>query len=1193
MFKCCCLSVIFSFLLCTNILANTFLVTTNADSGTGSLRDAITIAAANGTSVNDTILFTIVDISRDGRTIILLTALPKLSSNLIIDGTSQLGLPIGKSNAKIILLRNIAEPGQFDFFKIEYADNVQLYGLFLFNDQLTIFNADRSDLIGVNFKWSTNIVIGKAGKGNYFRGLTAALYSRGDLEDKDSISKNISIQANIFNNDEDGSFSIIYNSKMINPMDYAIQFFNVSNITIGGAKIEDGNTFSVRNIWITSSHSVGNGAIFFSNNYCNLNTDGIAGNVDEAGFITIIVNEFYRQDYLIKDFKITLKNNAINGQVSINGTNEFITIQGNKIFSNQSQAPTNYAAKIIIDACSGGGIIGGETAELSNNIFTLTQRADYAPLYKSDHLLGAISIYGSPKISIIKNSTHCTNSYESTIKVKNSDEPTIQIDSTAINFVKGKATPNTIVEVFLDDDCKACDGILFLGRTTARADSSWNFSGIFSSAVIATATRANGSTSRYTEPTALLDRVKIIHPTCGLKNGSCKGIYGLVSSDNVEWHQYRNDINNNQLIDTIISTKPDAENLGAGLYYFVAKLGKNCLSAPYIITLVDHTPKIDGSNAIVLQPTCGKFNGSISNVDVFDYDSATFKCINDAGTEFLAYSYNFMYKNYIRANNLAPGNYRLIVTDTKKSCADSSKFFIITNQSGPALNLNNVVITNTVCSNSKGNIKGIVASNATGTAFIGWQDAIGNTVGNQLDLTNVVAGKYKLLYKDQGGCDTIKTIFYEIKDNGVITINTTMMKIVPAGCTVNNGSISNLTATNASRFTWVNVANSSIAGTALDLIKVAAGNYQLTATNAFGCSANSLIINIPTGVFAGINVASVTFANASCGLNNGQINVTSFTSAPGSYIFNWLDSATNKLMGSGNKISGLSEGTYLLMATDTNGCVKQIYSKNLAADPKPVISTASAVITADACSANKGSILSVMVQNAGSSINYNWINKNNTVISNAANLINVGAGLYQLKINNANGCKVESGWLQVKNNDEGAVAPIFNNVTIAKNAIAILKVKNYTVGNYFLYADAAGTQLLLQNTTGNFTTGTITENTNYYIGYSTGTCKSSITMVAITVVDKSYFTIPKAFTPNNDNQNDLLHIRVFGYISLNYFQLFDRYGKLIFATQNINDTWDGTFKGMPLTTGGYVWIAEGKDITGKIISDKGTVMLLR
>src|SRR5690242_19627082 len=84
-------------------MANTFTVTSNADIGPGSLRDAINQAAVNSATSN-LIIFNIADQSRAGRTITIASALPKLPSNLTIDGTTQPGTPFGISAAGIIIV---------------------------------------------------------------------------------------------------------------------------------------------------------------------------------------------------------------------------------------------------------------------------------------------------------------------------------------------------------------------------------------------------------------------------------------------------------------------------------------------------------------------------------------------------------------------------------------------------------------------------------------------------------------------------------------------------------------------------------------------------------------------------------------------------------------------------------------------------------------------------------------------------------------------------------------------------------------------------------------------------------------------------------------------------------------------------------------------------------------------------------
>lgn len=118
-------------------------------------------------------------------------------------------------------------------------------------------------------------------------------------------------------------------------------------------------------------------------------------------------------------------------------------------------------------------------------------------------------------------------------------------------------------------------------------------------------------------------------------------------------------------------------------------------------------------------------------------------------------------------------------------------------------------------------------------------------------------------------------------------------------------------------------------------------------------------------------------------------------------------------------------------------------------------------------------------------------------------------------------------------------------------------------------------------------------NTSFYVKHINGTCSSKLVEINVSTVDNSYFTIPKAFTPNGDLINNTLTVRIVGYIKLDHFQIYNRYGQVVFETGQINDSWDGKFKGKNLPQGAYVWIAEGRDITGKITRDKGTVMILR
>ena len=91
----------------------------------------------------------------------------------------------------------------------------------------------------------------------------------------------------------------------------------------------------------------------------------------------------------------------------------------------------------------------------------------------------------------------------------------------------------------------------------------------------------------------------------------------------------------------------------------------------------------------------------------------------------------------------------------------------------------------------------------------------------------------------------------------------------------------------------------------------------------------------------------------------------------------------------------------------------------------------------------------------------------------------------------------------------------------------------------------------------------------------------------------SYFVIPNAFTPDGNGINDILAVKAVGYIDLNYFRIYNKWSQLVFETRKMDDGWNGFYKGALQNTGSYVWIAEGRDIKGNLVTDKGSFVLLR
>src|SRR5688572_22631800 len=156
--------------------ADIFTVTSNADSGPGTLREAVALAAANGTAVTDYIYFNMMDVSEAGRTIILQSELI-LPSRLIIDASTQPGLKFGVSDARI-KIQHVGSQTFSHGFVISDVEEIEIYSLYMTN--FIHGDPNLSDIrcaIYIPNK-PKNLRIGAAGKGNVFFQNNAGIANR-------------------------------------------------------------------------------------------------------------------------------------------------------------------------------------------------------------------------------------------------------------------------------------------------------------------------------------------------------------------------------------------------------------------------------------------------------------------------------------------------------------------------------------------------------------------------------------------------------------------------------------------------------------------------------------------------------------------------------------------------------------------------------------------------------------------------------------------------------------------------------------------------------------------------------------------------------------------------------------------------------------------------------------------------------
>lgn len=88
--------------------------------------------------------------------------------------------------------------------------------------------------------------------------------------------------------------------------------------------------------------------------------------------------------------------------------------------------------------------------------------------------------------------------------------------------------------------------------------------------------------------------------------------------------------------------------------------------------------------------------------------------------------------------------------------------------------------------------------------------------------------------------------------------------------------------------------------------------------------------------------------------------------------------------------------------------------------------------------------------------------------------------------------------------------------------------------------------------------------------------------------------VPSGFTPNNDGLNDIFKANFGESVTDFKFRVHNRWGQLVFQTNDIKKGWDGRINGLVQPNGTYVWMIKYKTITEpKEQMMKGTVMLIR
>ncbi|MBK7009998.1 MAG: gliding motility-associated C-terminal domain-containing protein [Saprospiraceae bacterium] len=278
----------------------------------------------------------------------------------------------------------------------------------------------------------------------------------------------------------------------------------------------------------------------------------------------------------------------------------------------------------------------------------------------------------------------------------------------------------------------------------------------------------------------------------------------------------------------------------------------------------------------------------------------------------------------------------------------------------------------TICTLSIGSIALMV--DPPGSYTFSWSN--GATSQN---ISNLAEGFYTVTVTNSAGCTNTLETFIFAASNAISVTNVVVHD--NTSCSMPNGSLEAIMLSPGTyNFMWSN------GGTTQTISNLAAGSYNVTATDPAGCiSTNAGIVgnDIQLPVLQLIPLPAIC-ANPFC-------NINSNVSPAGNYTYLWSSGQTT------SNLTDVPPGTYSLTVTDENGCTDEATATVLASNG--LITYQSATTQNTFCIGGNGSI--VLDITSTSPYTAQWSNGNF-----GATLNNISGGQYFVTITNNEGCEV-------------------------------------------------------------------------------------------------------------------------------------------------------------------------------------------
>ncbi|KAA2241506.1 gliding motility-associated C-terminal domain-containing protein [Chitinophaga agrisoli] len=419
-----------------------------------------------------------------------------------------------------------------------------------------------------------------------------------------------------------------------------------------------------------------------------------------------------------------------------------------------------------------------------------------------------------------------------------------------------------------------------------------------------------------------------------------------------------------------------------------------------------------------------------------------------------------------------------------------------------------------------------------------------------------------------GGCFTRENVQVQVRSKRVATVN-------PAANELCEGTSLTLEAAGGDVYQWLAPDN-----TPLGVNPQLQVTPQLTTTYTVNITDNdcggTTTLQVPVAVYP-LPVITKSADASICAGGNVQLSATSPTA---NTTFSWLPVAGLDNPAATNPVATpQSTTTYTVTATAGGGCFTQ---ENVQIQVRPKRVAAVKPPFNEIC---KGASLTLEASGGDA---YQWLGPDNTSLGVNPQLPVSPQQTITYTVN-------------ITDNDCGGTTTLQVPITVSELNASVTKSNDITcsTGPAVLIA-TGGTQYQWEPAPGltdlaaSRQTVAPLENTTYRLTVINGACskKDSVTVTVDLATAISTYPLPNAFTPNNDGRNDCFGLKYWGPVTTLDFNIYNRWGELVFSTHNPMDCWDGHFKGQLQPVGSYVYWITAKTLCGDV-TRKGVISLLQ